>query len=161
MKTLWSIEVDSPRESVWHALTNSGAVQPFYFNSLFEADIRPGGELKYRTPDGQRVLIVGKVLEVDPARRLVHEFRFTDLAEPPQTVAFELEDVAAGTRVTVRHDGLAAAPKHSSRVSHGWDHILNNLKRWMETGSLPLGARMQNAVMHLVLRMMPNKIQAT
>jgi uncharacterized protein YndB with AHSA1/START domain len=156
MKKLWSIDINAPREEVWKALTTPGIIQPFYFNSLLDAEIRPGGPMNYRTPDGKRVLITGRVLEVEANSKLVHEFRFADLPEPSQTVAFELNDIAEGTRVTIRHDGLAAAPKHSSRVSNGWNRILKNLKQWMETGSLPLSARIQHGAMHLFLKAMPS-----
>lgn len=157
MKTLWSMDIEAPRAKVWRALTDPGAIQPFYFNSLLEAQLRPGGEMNYRTPDGERLIIAGKVLEIEDGSKLVHQFRFTDLAEPPQTVTFELEDKGKGTKVTIRHQGLDEAPKHSSRVTRGWDSILKNLKIWMETGSLPLSSRMQNNVMHFFLKLMPHK----
>jgi uncharacterized protein YndB with AHSA1/START domain len=157
MKSLWSMDIDAPRERVWHALTQPGIIQPFYFNSRFDADLRPDGEMKYRTADGKRVLIEAKVLEIETGAKLVHEFRFTDISEPAQVVTFELEDIESGTRVRIRHSGLEAAPKHASRVSHGWNHILKNLKHWVEKGSLPLSARLQHGMMHLMLKAMPNK----
>jgi len=160
MKTFWTTDIKAGPEAVWRALTSAGIVQPFYFNSLFEAELRPGGEISYSTVDGKRLIIAGKVLEIELGRKLVHEFRFVDLAEPAQVVTFELAEIATGTRVTIRHQGLEEAPKHASRVSHGWDQILSNLKSWLESGSLPLRARMQNSLMHLFLRAMPERGQA-
>jgi hypothetical protein len=59
--------------------------------------------------------------------------------------------------VTIRHQGLEAAPKHSSRVGRGWDSILKNLKTWRETGSLSVTSRVQNKVMHFFLKLVPDK----
>jgi uncharacterized protein YndB with AHSA1/START domain len=155
MSMVWSELIGAPRERVWSALTASGVVQPFYFNSLFEADLAPGGALRYSTPDGKRIFIQGRVLEIVPGFKLVHEFRFFDLAEPPQTVSLELEETSHGTRVTIRHDGLDEAPLHRSRAKRGWSHILRNLKAWLEQGRLPLTTRMQYAVMKLLIPFMP------
>ena len=154
MSMIWSEHIAAPPERVWSALTHSG-VQPFYFNSLFEADLAPGGALRYSTPDRKRIFIEGRVLEIVPGSRLVHEFRFVDLAEPPQKVVFEIEEAQHGTRVTIRHDGLDDAPLHRSRVKRGWSHILRNLKTWLEQGRLPLATRVQYAVMKLLLPLMP------
>ncbi len=152
MTALWSKDMAAPPEKVWDALTRPGELQPFYFNSLFEAELRPEGEIRYLSPDGKRLLIAGKVIEIVAGRKLVHAFRFADISEPPQSVTFEVEAIAAGTRVTIRHVGLEAAPKHAARVRRGWDRILANLKQWVETQSIPLAARMQNVMMHLVLK---------
>jgi len=152
---MWSEDIDAPPERVWSALTKPGAVQPFYFNSLFEADLAPGGALQYSTPDGSRVFIKGRVLEIVPGSKLVHEFRFLDLAEPPTTVVFEVERIPKGTRVIIRHEGLDQAPRHRSRVTRGWSHILRNLKAWLEQGRLPMATRMQHWVMKLLLPLMP------
>ena len=160
MKTVWSIEIDAPRERVWRALTAPGEIQPFYYGSRFEGDLRPGGAFRYATPDGSRTFIRGTVVEVLPNERFVHTFRFTDLAEPEQRVSVELEDVARGTRVTIRHEGLDAAPKHRRRVAGGWARILGNLKAWVEQGSLPASARLQNLVMKAFLPLLPAEVPA-
>lgn len=155
MSRSWSEHINAPPQRVWSALTMPGAVQPFYFNSLFEANLTPGGALQYSTPDKKRIFIKGSVLEIVPGSKLVHEFRFADLAEPPQTVVFEIEEMPRGTRVTICHDGLDAAPRHRSRVTRGWSHILRNLKAWLEQGRLPAATRVQYAVLKLLLPLMP------
>ena len=159
MKSVWSIDIAAPRERVWRALTTPGVVQPFYFGSRFEADLRPGGGVRYTTPKGERTFIEGRVIEVESDRRFVHEFRFLDLQEPAQRVTFDLEDVGGGTRMTIRHEGLEAAPKHAKRVTPGWDHILSNLKAWLERGKLPLASRLQHAAMGALAPLMPQPKQ--
>ena len=155
MSIVWVEHIAVPRERVWAALTSPGVVQPFYFNSLFQADLTPGGALHYSTPDGKRTFINGRVLYILTGCKLVHEFKFADLSEPAQTVTFELEETAHGTRVTIRHEGLDDAPKHRARVKKGWTRILANLKTWLEQGRLPLRTRLEYAAMTLVIPLMP------
>ncbi len=115
----------------------------------------PDGALRYSTPHGKRLFIEGRVLEIVPGSRLVHQFRFVDLAEPPQTVVFEIEQARRGTHVVIHHHGLGEAPRHRSRVTRGWSHILRNLKAWLEQGRLPVATRVQYAVLKLLLPLMP------
>ena len=156
-KNLWSIEIESPRDRVWNTLTAPGEIHRFYFHSLFDADIRPGGKFRYATANGKRTFIRGEILEVVPQSRLAYRFRFTDIAEPEQRVTYELSDVDGGTRVTVRHDDLDAAPKHAKRVLRGWDHILGNLKHLLERGKLSLGTRVQYRIMRMLVLLMPKE----
>ena len=157
MKSVWAIEIRAPKERVWRALTTPGALQPFYFNSRFDAELRPGGALTYSSADGKHTFIHGVVVQLTPETTLVHSFRFADLAEPEQRVALELLDIGGGTRVTVRHEGLESAPKHASRVARGWPHILANLKRWMEVGKLSSNTRFQYALLAALFSVMPKR----
>ena len=160
MNSVWSMEIAAPKERVWRALTTPGALQPFYFNSRFNAELSPGGALTYSSADGKHTFIHGAVIELTPEVTLVHSFRFSDLSEPEQRVTFELEDFGEGTRVTVRHEGLESAPKHAARVARGWPHILANLKRWMETGKLSMSTRIQYALMGALFSIMPERARS-
>jgi uncharacterized protein YndB with AHSA1/START domain len=157
MKTVWSIDIEAPPERVWEELTRTGKVLRFYFDSVLEGDLRPGGKLRYVTPDRKRTFIVGDVVELTAPTRFVHTFKFTDLAEPAQKVSFDLEPVEKGTRLTVRHEGLGGAPKHGRRVDAGWTKILGDLKRWTESGRVSLGTRLRNSLMKLMLPFMPKE----
>ena len=64
----------------------------------------------------------GPVLEFDPPRRLVHEWRSAydpELAkEPPSRVTWEIEDTGDGScRLTVVHDRLDDSPRTARSVS--------------------------------------------
>jgi uncharacterized protein YndB with AHSA1/START domain len=157
MKTIWSINIESPPERVWAELTRTEKVLPFYFGSVLVGDLRPGGKLRYVTADRSRTFIEGEVVEFSPPKRFVHRFKFTDLAEPVQTVSFDLEPIGSGTRLTVRHEGLDQAPKHGRRVDSGWTKILADMKTWTETGRVALGTRMRNSVMKVLAPLMPKE----
>ena len=138
-------------------MTTPGALQPFYLNSRFDVELRPGGALTYSSADGKHTFIHGAVIQLEPEAVLVHSFRFSDLSEPEQRVTFELSDSGGGTRVTVRHEGLERAPKHAFRVVRGWPHILANLKRWLEVGGLSTPTRVQYALMAALFSVMPKR----
>jgi uncharacterized protein YndB with AHSA1/START domain len=91
-------------------------------------------------PDGS-VWGDGPVLEWDPPRRLVHEWRsLYDPAmagEAPSRVTWEIEPAGAGVcRLTLTHDQLDGAPLTAAGVSGaGWMFVLSGLKSVVETGT--------------------------
>ena len=157
MKALWSIDIEACPEKVWEELTRTGTVLRFYFDSVLEGDLRPGGKLRYVTPDRKRTFIEGEVVEFNPPTRFVHTFMFKDLAEPPQKVSFDLESIGKATRLTVRHEGLDRAPKHGRRVDSGWTKILGDLKSWTQDGRVSVGTRARNSIMKILLPLMPKE----
>jgi activator of HSP90 ATPase len=52
--------------------------------------------------------IVGRNLALDPGRRIVQSWRTTEFAadDPDSTVTIEVKPLGAGTRLTLRHDGV-------------------------------------------------------
>jgi len=80
------------------------------------------------------------VLEFDPPRRLVHEWRSRydeELArEPVSRVTWEIEPQEGGyTLLTLVHDKLEESPKTAASVSgRGWMFVLSGLKSLLETG---------------------------
>jgi uncharacterized protein YndB with AHSA1/START domain len=86
----------APPEEVWEALTDAGRLAEWFANDV-DLDPRPGGRGLFRWDDGETRTVL--VEEVDPPRRF--GFRWTDRAADGE-VAFELEEVSEGTRVTVR-----------------------------------------------------------
>jgi uncharacterized protein YndB with AHSA1/START domain len=82
----------------------------------------------------------GSVLEFDPPRKLVHEWRSLydpDLAEEPASrVTWQIEAQEGGyCKLTLTHDRLEGAPKTADSVSGGWTFILSGLKTLVETGA--------------------------
>lgn len=87
----------------------------------------PGGAYRVGMKDG--VEVAGEFVEVDPPRRLVFTWGWTqDAAVPPGTtrVVVTLEEEDGGTRVVLRHHGL---PTEEQRDHHrmGWEMYLDRL----------------------------------
>ena len=79
------------------------------------------------------------MLEFDPPRRLVHEWRSLYdpelAAEEASRVTWEIEPQDGGySLLTVMHDQLEGAPKTAESVAGGWMCVLSGLKTLLETG---------------------------
>ncbi|NIT88542.1 MAG: ATPase, partial [Gemmatimonadetes bacterium] len=57
---------------MWNEITKTGSVQRPLYNTVLDIDLRPGGRLRYSSPDGKRVFVAGEVLEVDAPHLLRH-----------------------------------------------------------------------------------------
>lgn len=155
MKTIWSIDIDAPLERVWEEIIRTGTVLPFYFDSVLEGDLRPGGKLRYVSADHKHTFIEGEVVQLTRPTTFAHTFRFTDLSEPAQLVSFALENVGTKTRLTVRHERLDSAPQHARRVDPGWTRILGDLKSQTESGRVSVATRFRNRLMRVMLPFLP------
>jgi len=132
-----SIVIGVPPEKVWAEITKTGSIQRPLFNTVLDIDLRPGGRLRYSSPDRRRVFVAGEVLEVDPPRRLRHTYIFTMKPEAPTVITWELEPVAEGTRVTLTHGGWTSEHTAPEKQEAGWREILGLLKAELETGDIP------------------------
>jgi uncharacterized protein YndB with AHSA1/START domain len=122
-------------EQIWEAITNPEFTQQYFYAARVE--LRDGRRMAYG-PGGE---IWGDepILESDPPRRLVHQWRGLydpDLAaEEPSRVTWEIEPHEGGvTKLTVVHDQLEGAPKTAESVAGGWMYIISGLKTLLETG---------------------------
>jgi uncharacterized protein YndB with AHSA1/START domain len=124
-------------EKLWSALTKPEFARQYWFGMHMESDWKPGATWKLIFTDG-RIADTGEVLEVEPPRRLVvnwrNEFRPELKAEGPATCAFELEPNGEVVKLTITHSSVKANSKVIVAVAGGWPKILSNLKSFLETG---------------------------
>ena len=95
MEVMRELVVPSPREKVWKALTDPDELEKWFANDV-ELDVEEG-EGVFRWEDG--AVRRARVEEVDEGRRF--SFTWTDEDDVETHVAFELEEVPDGTRLTV------------------------------------------------------------
>ena len=150
-----SIHINVPVQRVWDEITKTGKIQRALYNTVLESDLVPGSRLRYYSPDKKRVFIVGKVVAVDPPRKLSHTYMFTTSESPFTLVTWELKEEAGGCRVTVTHSGWTTAHKAPEKVAAGWREILGLLKHELETGDLPTKAKIMYAMYGMLMFMMP------
>ena len=84
---------------------------------------------------------VGRVIDVDPPRRLSHTQRVTTRDDPFTVVTWTLEEVDGGTRVSMRHTGWPEDTKKLHQVDGSWASIMPELKRVLDTGRISRGMR--------------------
>ena len=138
------LAVRATPQQVWDALTDADTTPAYYVGFRAEFDLTPGASYRYTAGGGD--MITGRVLEVEPGRRLVTTFQGhwdPEVAALPESrVTFELSDAVMPlpgvTLLTCIHEGLPAAPV-AGHLELGWVSILSGLKTLLETGR-PLAA---------------------
>ncbi len=128
-------------ERLWTALTSPEFTRQYWFGMHQETEWKPGSPWRLVFPDG-RIADAGEVVEVDPPKRLVlnwrNEFRPELKVEGYSRCTMELEPVAEAVKLTITHAIDAPESKFVQAVSNGWPLILSNLKSLLETGELVL-----------------------
>jgi uncharacterized protein YndB with AHSA1/START domain len=125
-------------EAIWEAITRPEFTAKYFYGARIEVT---RDRRRTYSPDGGDDWGEGAVLEYDPPRRLVHEWRSRwnpELAaEEPSRVTWEIEQQEEGgvALLTVTHDRLEGAPKTAASVAGpGWMMVLSGLKTLLETG---------------------------
>jgi uncharacterized protein YndB with AHSA1/START domain len=129
--------ISATPEKIWNALIDAEMTTQ-YWQHVNVSDWQPGSRWEHRRAgkDGA-VLLVGKVIESSPPRRLVLTWAFPadEAREEKHTrVTFELEPVGTVVRLTVTHDQLEAGSDMLQGITRGWPKVLSSLKSLMESG---------------------------
>ena len=133
---IYEVFIRTTPERLWRAITDPADTRLYYFGSEVQSDWKVGSRLVYLV-DGE-ITLDCKILEIDPARRLVHSFSMTydaeTAAERPSLVTWEIEKTGEACRLTLIHDDFDGETKTYHEVEHGWSQILSGLKTLIETG---------------------------
>ena len=131
---VYQIFIKATPEQVWDAITKAEFTERYFHGVRVEL---AGGRRISRGPGGE-TWGDEAVTEIDPPRRLVHEWRSTwdpEMAEEPASrVTWEIEEQDGVSMLTVVHDQLEGAPKTAAGVAGGWMRVLSGLKTLLETG---------------------------
>jgi uncharacterized protein YndB with AHSA1/START domain len=149
-----TIEIAAPIADVWAELTKLDGKQRAMMDTILAATLEKGEPLYYRSPDGKRVFIAGRIVDVEPPHRLSHTWRLLTRDDPWTLVTWELTDTAGRTRVTLRHTGWPTTPR---AVENTWKFVLGELKRLLETGDISAGTKLRYAFMRAFMWAMPKR----
>ncbi len=133
---VYQVFIKAAPEQIWAAITEPELTARYFHGARIT--ITADRLISYG-PDGA-TWGDGPVLEFDPPRRLVHEWRSLydeDMAaEQPSRVTWEIEPAEGGVcKLTLVHDQLDQAPKTAASVAGpGWMFVLSGLKTLLETG---------------------------
>jgi uncharacterized protein YndB with AHSA1/START domain len=150
-----SITIAAPIDAVWKEITKVGARQRAQLDSVLETTFKPGDPLYYKSEDGSRVFMVGRVLEFTPPTTFKHTQVLTMRDDPLTVVAWHLEPVPEGTRVTLINSGWPAQAK-MDKVDSTWGQILDSLKTVVETGDVSPRQKLTLFLMRRFMFMMPS-----
>lgn len=134
---VYVVYISASPEKLWNALIDP-KVTSRYWQHVNVSDWRPGSRWEHRRSSTEgEVLLVGKVLESTPPRRLVLTWAYPADEALPQKhsrVTFELEPIGDVVRLTVIHDRLEPDSEMLQGITKGWPKVLSSLKSIMETG---------------------------
>jgi uncharacterized protein YndB with AHSA1/START domain len=128
--------IETTPEKLWHALTDGNFTERYWFGARLRSDWKVGSSFEMVRSDGT-VSDAGKVVEVDPPRRLAYTFKnLSDKYknEFPALATFVLELYGELVKLTLTHEGFEEGSQFYSGISKGWPAILSSLKSLLETG---------------------------
>jgi len=133
-----SVEIARTPDRVFRALASREVIAWWVNPGVFDTrewtgEVRVGGRLSASgMARGAPYTLVGEFLEVDPPRKLVQTWQMKDAPGAPSIVTYLLETIPGGTRLTVRHSGIAA-PDQRNNVGAGWRSSFDQLAQIMST----------------------------
>jgi len=152
---LATVEIAAPPERVFQAMTTGEEIVRWwgsdgaYRTTAWKVDLRTGGTWRAdgKGADGKTFSVGGRILEVDPPRKLVQTWKSDWDPGPETTVSFRFEAIDGGTRLTLRHEGFVQ-PESCESHAEGWQQILGWLVAHLRGGADP-------AKKHYLCRLIP------
>jgi uncharacterized protein YndB with AHSA1/START domain len=141
-KQIYVLYIKTSQEKLWQAITSPDLTQQYFFNTQVQSDFQSGSPISYlqkNTDGGDAIPVKGKILEVEPQKRLVHTFQhnFGDNQKSyteESRVTYEIEPMGELVKLTVVHDQFRGDIDTYQSTSGGWPMILNSLKTLLESG---------------------------
>ncbi|AEH85439.1 Activator of Hsp90 ATPase 1 family protein [Mesorhizobium opportunistum WSM2075] len=141
-----SADLGAPVEHVFHALV-SDEVERWWGSADtyrvvdWSADLRVGGRwtVVVRTADGRSRPAGGEFLDIEAPRRIVQTRAYAwdhpTLGRRETKVAYLLEPIAIGTRITICHGGFAGLSEAAAEHAEGWGRVLSWLQAYLDAGN--------------------------
>lgn len=116
-----TVTYPQPVEAVWKALTTRELLSQWLMENDFHPEVGRSFRLRARPMPGWDGVVDCKVLELVAQTRMVWSWQGTNMKRATY-VTFELEPVAGGTRLTLRHAGFQGVGGLFLRLMHssGW-----------------------------------------
>lgn len=125
-------------EKVWRGITDPAFTCQYWHSTRVRSDFKTGSKIEFLRKDDS-VGCRGEIIESVFPTRLSYTWSFPDMPgvgdETPSRVTFELEPIAAGTKLTVIHDRFPDGSRMAGIVEEGWPLVLGGLKTLLETGA--------------------------
>ncbi|NOT71858.1 MAG: transcriptional regulator [Hyphomicrobium sp.] len=151
---IYRIVIKATAQAIWGAITNPEWTERYAYGGRALYDLKVDGRFSYKASAEMKSfglpdeIIVGKVIESDPPRKLVQTwhplFDAGTTAEAHTRLTYEITENQGGVcTVTITHD-VAGAPKVAGMVAGGgdpvkggggWPWVLSDLKSLLETGT--------------------------
>jgi uncharacterized protein YndB with AHSA1/START domain len=129
--------INAPASKVWDALTKPELIKQYLFGTEVTTDWRVGSPITYRGEwQGKEYEDKGKILEIEPGKRLVSTFwsslgGLPDTPENYKTVRYELAPEGDRTKLTITQDNNATQ-EEASHSEQNWRMVLDGIKKLLE-----------------------------
>ena len=129
---------------VWKGITDGEITRQYVYGTRLQSNLKPGAPYAY-VGDGDMKVVDGKILEVEPERRLVMTWAaHWDEAvnqDRASRVTYQLTPIdPMTTKLSLVHDDFDGETATYNGSVAGWPLMLSALKSLLETGK-PLAVR--------------------
>ncbi|MDJ0655567.1 MAG: SRPBCC domain-containing protein [Xanthomonadales bacterium] len=160
-KQVYKVLINAPIDTVWSELVNTASARPFFWNGTWDTPaLEAGNPYRIASNQGKAVAVIGRIVEMNPPHRLVTTFRLTALPDPPSRVTYLLEEKDGGTEFCLITERVVAGSKSEKSMADGSRFIVDNFKRYVETGRVTFGARLMLAMYSLMAPLTPKAMRA-
>jgi uncharacterized protein YndB with AHSA1/START domain/DNA-binding transcriptional ArsR family regulator len=138
LKHIFVTYIKTTKEKLWEALTKGELTKKYYYNTEINSDLKPGSKIIYTRKNEKgdvEIPIKGKILEIEPMKKLVHTFSLQN-DDKPSKVTYEIEEANDSIKLTLTHDGFDEKTVTYNSVVEGWPLIFSALKTYLETGNI-------------------------
>jgi uncharacterized protein YndB with AHSA1/START domain len=160
-RAVYKVTIKAPIETVWSELVNRTAPRPFFWNATWDAAAMAAGE-PYRmlSKDKRTVPVIGRILSIDPPRRLETTFQLTALPDPPSKVIYTLTETTDGVEFSLITEEIVAGSKSEKSMADGSRFIVAEFKNCLETGKPSFGGGLMLSFYDLMGAMAPKSMRA-
>ena len=149
---VFRIVIKAPAQAIWDAITKPEWTERYGYGGRAAYDLSAGGRFGYQASAEMKSfglpdeIIVGKVIESDPPRKLVQTwhplFDAGTTAEPDTRLTYEIKEHQGLCTVTITHDvtdapmvaGMVRGGGDPKQGGGGWPWVLSDLKSLLENG---------------------------
>lgn len=136
-EAVYVIVIAKSPEEVWEGLTSPEFTKQYWHRTEVQSDFKVGSPIRFLLESGQ-VACEGEILSARHPSELAYTWQFPmnpeTKDEAPSRVTFKLEQVGAGTKLTMIHDRFPDGSKMLGMVREGWPLVLSGLKTLLESG---------------------------
>ena len=128
------VKINADPRRVWNALTDPELTKRYFFGCKVSSTWKPGGDIIFK---GRSFLIFkyelkGKILKIEPGRKLVYSIINTDNSTSTVTDVLSYLDGVTTLEITDNVGQGAGAEERFKKSEKGWGKVLKGLKKVVE-----------------------------
>ena len=134
----YELYIAVPPAQVWKGLVDREATKQYVYGTRLQSTLKEGAPYAY-LGDGDFKVVDGRILEVEPEKRLVMTWSAhwdeSVAKDPPSRVTYQLTSIdPSTTKLSLVHDDFATETATYTGSVAGWPLMLSSLKSLLETG---------------------------